>query len=175
MIRRPPRSTLFPYTTLFRSGDGEPVEHTSNHEKLGNYFGANADAPHYLTPIYFRKEVLGKYYGDPDRYSVSDGRLSCFALWGCQIDNNHPTHVVVFLGDLGRDLPYEERLHWRQFNVPPEGGVSKTNFQRSFLAQFADAEASDLTFRQEFSEIMNQWEMACGWPLFLALSPDDEH
>src|SRR3712207_8576126 len=28
MIRRPPRSTLFPYTTLFRSGAGplEPVE-----------------------------------------------------------------------------------------------------------------------------------------------------
>src|SRR3712207_8999345 len=24
MIRRPPRSTLFPYTTLFRSVDGEP-------------------------------------------------------------------------------------------------------------------------------------------------------
>src|SRR3712207_6897971 len=25
MIRRPPRSTLFPYTTLFRSRDGGPV------------------------------------------------------------------------------------------------------------------------------------------------------
>src|SRR3712207_7239402 len=25
MIRRPPRSTLFPYTTLFRSGVGNPV------------------------------------------------------------------------------------------------------------------------------------------------------
>src|SRR5258708_24219973 len=25
MIRRPPRSTLFPYTTLFRSGDGPLV------------------------------------------------------------------------------------------------------------------------------------------------------
>src|SRR3712207_7957102 len=25
MIRRPPRSTLFPYTTLFRSVDGEPL------------------------------------------------------------------------------------------------------------------------------------------------------
>src|SRR2546422_4947762 len=25
MIRRPPRSTLFPYTTLFRSGPGGPV------------------------------------------------------------------------------------------------------------------------------------------------------
>src|SRR2546430_12386840 len=25
MIRRPPRSTLFPYTTLFRSGAGDPA------------------------------------------------------------------------------------------------------------------------------------------------------
>src|SRR5260370_5658308 len=27
MIRRPPRSTLFPYTTLFRSGQGVPGQH----------------------------------------------------------------------------------------------------------------------------------------------------
>src|SRR2546422_3296235 len=27
MIRRPPRSTLFPYTTLFRSGLAERLEH----------------------------------------------------------------------------------------------------------------------------------------------------
>src|SRR2546426_7575543 len=28
MIRRPPRSTLFPYTTLFRSGSGDPTQRT---------------------------------------------------------------------------------------------------------------------------------------------------
>src|SRR2546427_9628915 len=28
MIRRPPRSTLFPYTTLFRSGPGRSHAHT---------------------------------------------------------------------------------------------------------------------------------------------------
>src|SRR5260221_7309988 len=28
MIRRPPRSTLFPYTTLFRSRDAEPIVNT---------------------------------------------------------------------------------------------------------------------------------------------------
>src|SRR6266542_5144154 len=28
MIRRPPRSTLFPYTTLFRSCDPRPCRHT---------------------------------------------------------------------------------------------------------------------------------------------------
>src|SRR5687768_18296386 len=27
MLRRPPRSTLFPYTTLFRSEDGELIGH----------------------------------------------------------------------------------------------------------------------------------------------------
>src|SRR3989441_1403314 len=34
MIRRPPRSTLFPYTTLFRSkdGDGIPIEQRSPDE-----------------------------------------------------------------------------------------------------------------------------------------------
>src|SRR2546430_4169603 len=30
MIRRPPRSTLFPYTTLFRSGHGIKPAHTDN-------------------------------------------------------------------------------------------------------------------------------------------------
>src|SRR2546430_4849266 len=39
MIRRPPRSTLFPYTTLFRSAAGIPVEDAEAHleaaERLG--------------------------------------------------------------------------------------------------------------------------------------------
>src|SRR3712207_7347661 len=34
MIRRPPRSTLFPYTTLFRSGDGRGAIHGRAHELL---------------------------------------------------------------------------------------------------------------------------------------------
>src|SRR2546426_6079585 len=38
MIRRPPRSTLFPYTTLFRSGedvDGEDVDGEARHHLVG--------------------------------------------------------------------------------------------------------------------------------------------
>src|SRR2546425_12117255 len=34
MIRRPPRSTLFPYTTLFRSPLGARVEHPPEHGGL---------------------------------------------------------------------------------------------------------------------------------------------
>src|SRR3712207_7231473 len=34
MIRRPPRSTLFPYTTLFRSGVGEDVGRPLGHDRV---------------------------------------------------------------------------------------------------------------------------------------------
>jgi hypothetical protein len=155
--------------------EGNAVEHTSEPGALSNYFGANPGAPHYLTPVYFRREVLAKYFAEPERYTVTDGQLSCVSLWSCQIDNDIPSYVVVFLGDLGRDLPYEERLHWRQFNVPPEGGVSETNFRRSFLAQWTDPQAADLTFRQEYATIRREWEKTHGWPLFLAPSPGDAH
>src|SRR2546430_15786043 len=40
MIRRPPRSTLFPYTTLFRSGQ-EP--HLGDHEQRGVELGLAID------------------------------------------------------------------------------------------------------------------------------------
>src|SRR5256885_2994922 len=37
MIRRPPRSTLFPYTTLFRSNVGEVLlRHGEAHQNRGN-------------------------------------------------------------------------------------------------------------------------------------------
>src|SRR3989442_13216141 len=35
MIRRPPRSTLFPYTTLFRSLSGGPVAFNADRAALG--------------------------------------------------------------------------------------------------------------------------------------------
>src|SRR3712207_6985297 len=35
MIRRPPRSTLFPYTTLFRSGRGGPPHGRAPHAPRG--------------------------------------------------------------------------------------------------------------------------------------------
>src|SRR2546427_3547021 len=37
MIRRPPRSTLFPYTTLFRSPPPRPPCHTSSRPPGANY------------------------------------------------------------------------------------------------------------------------------------------
>src|SRR2546429_5801642 len=48
MIRRPPRSTLFPYTTLFRSAGGDKIRKTSlggvkTAAEMINNLGGNAD------------------------------------------------------------------------------------------------------------------------------------
>src|SRR2546430_7671457 len=40
MIRRPPRSTLFPYTTLFRSDDPAP-----DFARIAQGFGVHAEGP----------------------------------------------------------------------------------------------------------------------------------
>ena len=155
--------------------NGNEVMSTSDPEKLNDYFGAYPSAHHYLTPVYFRREVLEKYFSEPDRYKVSDGYVSCLGLWGCRIDNDLHSHVVVFLGDLGRDLPYLERLHWRQFNVPPEGKGSKTSLRRNFLVEATDPKEPDLVFRQQYLNFVTKWKEAHGWSIFLPLSSGDEH
>src|SRR2546430_6364851 len=44
MIRRPPRSTLFPYTTLFRSADAFPIEYEDMREAHRLLAGRDPDA-----------------------------------------------------------------------------------------------------------------------------------
>src|SRR3712207_6758253 len=63
MIRRPPRSTLFPYTTLFRSRRMTVIFsgiQPTGRKHLGNYIGA------------IKQYVAGQDYGDPAIYCVVD-------------------------------------------------------------------------------------------------------
>jgi len=103
---------------------GNEVLNTSSGANLSNNFGANPGHPHYLTPVFFRKAVLDKYYQQPGKYSFEPGYLRCAGLWGMSLDNHLDDYVVAWLGDLGRDLPYQEQLHWRSHNVAPTGRVS---------------------------------------------------
>src|SRR2546422_10842437 len=45
MIRRPPRSTLFPYTTLFRSEVGLPVTPRAEHAERAEHHGERVLQP----------------------------------------------------------------------------------------------------------------------------------
>ena len=155
--------------------NGNEIEYTSDPNKLRNSFGANPDAYSDVTPVYFRREVLIKYYAEPDRYTITDGQLSCLNLWYCPIDNDLESHVVVLLSDLGQYLPYEEQLHWRQFNVPPEGKGSETLIRRSFMVEDAEPKSADLVFRRDYVDLVSKWEKALGWSLYLPQSPNDEY
>ena len=161
---------------LIRKRSGKPVRHTCDPDKLANYFGKNPDAPHYFTPVFFRAEVLAKYYAEPGKYLVEDGYLRCGSLWELRMDNDHTDVVVVFLGDLGRDLSEAERNYWLSFNIPPEGRtMSKTTLKRGFLTQFADPEKPDLVFKHEYNHFNRAFREAKGWGFFLPLHDDDEH
>src|SRR2546430_6427855 len=58
MIRRPPRSTLFPYTTLFRS----TAQHAHDLQRRAHARHARENAPHELRVIVF----LGRSAGVAD-------------------------------------------------------------------------------------------------------------
>src|SRR2546426_8799953 len=62
MIRRPPRSTLFPYTTLFRSRFGRGCCHEQE-EHHGRHHSHAWDAP-------FTRESWDRSTGDRDRKST---------------------------------------------------------------------------------------------------------
>jgi hypothetical protein len=93
------RSRKFPYNEdeqknfedfiIGTDENSDPIIYTYNPDQLADYFGKNPDAPNYLTPVFFKREVLTKYYSNPDKYSIEDGYIRCAGLWGLRIDNNH--------------------------------------------------------------------------------------
>jgi hypothetical protein len=59
---------------------------------------------------------------------------------------------------LGTDIPHKEQMYWKSFNIIPDGKLSKTNFKRDFLAQFA-----------------KNWSKKFQWELFLELTEEDKY
>ncbi|WP_144034003.1 hypothetical protein SPSIL_050180 [Sporomusa silvacetica DSM 10669] len=155
--------------------NGDNITHTSDPEVLATYFDSKGGAYHYLTPVFFSRDVLTKYYANPDKFTVEDGHLWCKGLWGLRMDNNHEKYIIVYLGDLGNELSIKEQRYWKSFNVPPEGYISEVNFRRSFLAEWTNPQQSDLVFKSTFEQLFGAWESCFGWPLFKSLSTEDEH
>lgn len=156
--------------------EGEPMSHSCKKETLSNYFVANGDNPLEMTPIFFKKEVLDKYYSNPNKYTVSDGAVGCEGSWSLHIDNDHRNYVIVPLVYLG-NLDYSEQLYWKGYNVSPERdmGFSKTAYTRWIEGKFCDSTFPDLQFKYRFKQFNKKWEKQFGWPLFLPLIDEDEH
>lgn len=154
--------------------DGKEMTFTCDEAKLANFFGKNPGKPNYVTPVFFKREVLEKYYANPEKYSVRDGNLYCGGLWSLRLDNNHEKYVIVMLGDLGL-LPLSEQQYWRSFNVKPDGTFSEVTLKRGFAAEWTDPSMKDLAFKGKFERFQEIWRNKCGWDLFLPLAEKDEH
>lgn len=153
---------------------GQEQTFSCNEDLLGNYFGLNPDAPQFVTPVYFKREVLAKYYASPAEYKVGDGDVSRKGFWSLRIDNNHSEYVIVFLGDLGR-IHYEEQLYWKSFNIYAEAPISRTSWERHFLGQFGNPQQLDLYFKEAFNDFGHLWYKKYQWHLFKPLNEGDTH
>lgn len=154
--------------------EGEDLYSTCEGRMLSDYFGKIDGRPNYLTPIFFKREVLKKYFDHPKRYAVSDGSVSAQGLWNLRIDNNLERHVSVFLGDLWW-LPHKEQLHWKWYNVAWWWKISHTAYKRAIEGEFTDPEQPDLFFKSVFEEFQEKWLNQFWYNLFLPLKSEDSH
>jgi hypothetical protein len=90
--------------------------------QLGNYF-VESDLPLGTSPAFFHPEVLTKYKQNPEKYRLTDRRISCRGGWTIRYDVNHEHQVTALICDLG-DLPHSEQLHWKANNEPSKAGLS---------------------------------------------------
>lgn len=129
----------------------------------------------FLTPVFFKREVLKKYYDDPDIYSVEDGYVKRESFWGLKAMLNSREHVIIWLGDL-KALPYKEQNHWKSFNLTPSTRkISYADFTRDIECNFADPEHPEFYFKYKFELFQEAWHKQFGWYLFKPLSTGDMH
>jgi len=152
--------------------NGRPLSHTCDPAQLGTYFDKDGTRLHYLTPVYFRREVLQPYAAEPGKYALSAIRLSCLGLWGIDISFNSAGLVELYLGDIGEKLPAAEWGHWKSYNVPPRGRMDEGRYRRDFLNQFANSKDPAGDLRRARAKAAQISENLLGSPIWRPLPAD---
>jgi hypothetical protein len=110
-------------------------EISCNPSCLANYF-TESDLPFQITPAFFKPEVLLKYKTDREKYQLDSNSVSCRDTWHLEnFDINEAGQIHTYLIYLSH-LPYEEQLHWKQYNEKPKAPLSERVIKRDFEGQF---------------------------------------
>ena len=114
--------------------------------------------PYDLSPTFFRREVLRKYKQDYEKYKFAERSICCRGGWGLKtFDINEEEQVHTYLIYLWQ-LPYEEQLHWKQYNERPKGSISKRAYETDVLGNWFYEDANPLAELKKFlSNLQCQW------------------
>lgn len=146
--------------------DGSLEKFSCDPDGLNNYFDSNPGAPMYLTPVYFKPDVLDKYRRNAC-CRVSERRLECGSQWGVAIDNVDPSRVMVYLGDLGRDVPEGERLHFLEHAMSPtDQNISREVIATDFFNAWVNPTGPITRLIVERRKLDEAWRDVFGSPLY---------
>jgi hypothetical protein len=141
-------------------------------DTLANYF-TESEKPFEVTPAFFRPEVLLKYKSDREKYQLGHRSVSCRGAWHLKtFDINAEGQVHTYLLYL-RDLPYEEQLHWKQYNEPPKGPISERAHKTDFKGEWSDDYDPLLSLKRKLGDLAGAktpW-----WKLRSSDLPDKAH
>jgi hypothetical protein len=144
----------------------------------GNKIYKSCNAPYsegyFLTPVFFKREVLREYYENPNKYEVNDRNIQKMGGWNLRLDNNHKEYVIVFLGDIGNDLPLNDQKHWKHFNISNAGNMSDSYYKNSIEGEFTNPELSEFIFKDNYEKLNNAFRMKFGFELFKELHSEDK-
>lgn len=157
--------------------DGKPVYSTCNEMELKHLGNYEDGVPWQLSLVFFKREVLDKYYADTKKFSIKDGAITG-PQWFAHLDSDRSDgYVVMALKDLGK-LPYKEQAHWKQYNIeyPSNASLSNTTWDRWIAGQPSDTKnAPDLLFKHLYEKLNSKWAEKFGFPLYLPLASGDQH
>jgi hypothetical protein len=120
-----PEEEMVPFVTGLDKSTGKPVE--SKHPP-----------DPFLTPVYFKAEVLDRYYADPAHYRVNRVIITAGDMWSLRIADTGDGHVHAWLGDVGH-LPKAAQQHWQGHAVPYDKPVPDWRLERDLHGSFVEA------------------------------------
>jgi hypothetical protein len=128
------------YTTFIcqHRKSNQIIEHSCDEQLLSNYFEPDSSKPFFVSPVFFRPEVLQRFKSDSEKYKLTPRTISCRNSWSLRTyDINEAGQVHTYMGYLGH-LPYEEQLYWKSFNEPPKAPISVRAIKTDFEANWDD-------------------------------------
>lgn len=157
---------------------GNDIWYSCDPDGLADYFGKNAGAPNFLTAVFFKSAVLDKYRDMPSKYDVESGCLRCKGSdgveWCMPLDNHGESGISVWLGDLGRELPYDEQLHFASYNIS-KGRMSEAFIKSQIDAVFCSSPNPIHVFKNEYRALYDTYADELGWVLILPLPQQDRY